>query len=135
MKVKVAQLCPTLCNPTDYTVHGILHSRILVWVAFPFSRGSNSGLQHCRCIFCQLSHKENPRILEWVVYLFSSISSLPSNPTRVSCIAGGFFTNYLTWNITCQKDSLFSILLWKTKLKANSLSQTDIDLYWRVLIF
>ena len=38
--VKIAQLCPTLCNPMDYTVHGILWSRILEWVAFPFSRGS-----------------------------------------------------------------------------------------------
>ena len=61
MKVKVAQLCQTLCIPTDYTVHGILHSRILVWVAFPFSRGSNPGLLHCRGILSQLSHKENPR--------------------------------------------------------------------------
>ena len=24
VKVKVAQSCPTLCNPMDYTVHGIL---------------------------------------------------------------------------------------------------------------
>ena len=39
MKVKVAQLCPTLCDPMDYTVHGILQARILEWVAFPFSRG------------------------------------------------------------------------------------------------
>ena len=30
-----------LCNPTDYTVHGILQARILEWVAFPFSRGSS----------------------------------------------------------------------------------------------
>ena len=40
MKVKVTQLCPTLCNPVDYTVHGLLWARILEWVAFPFSRGS-----------------------------------------------------------------------------------------------
>ena len=39
--VKVAQSCPTLCDPMDYTVHGILHARILEWVAFPFSRGSS----------------------------------------------------------------------------------------------
>ena len=39
MKVKVAQSCPTLCDPRDYTVHGILQARILQWVAFPFSRG------------------------------------------------------------------------------------------------
>ena len=41
LKVKVAQLCPTLCDPMDYTVHGILQLRILEWVAFPFSRGSS----------------------------------------------------------------------------------------------
>ena len=35
VKVKVAQLCPTLCDPMDYTVHGILQARILEWVAFP----------------------------------------------------------------------------------------------------
>ena len=40
-EVKVAQLCLTLCDPMDYTVHGILQPRILEWVAFPFSRGSS----------------------------------------------------------------------------------------------
>ena len=34
------------------------------------------------------------RILEWVAYPFSSGSSWPRNQTRVSCIAGGFFTNW-----------------------------------------
>ena len=33
--MKVALLCPTLCVPTDYTVHGILQARILEWVPFP----------------------------------------------------------------------------------------------------
>ena len=41
VKVKVAQSCLTLCNPVDYTVHGILQARIQEWVAFPFSRGSS----------------------------------------------------------------------------------------------
>ena len=31
-KVKAAQSCWTLCNPMDYTVHGILQARILEWV-------------------------------------------------------------------------------------------------------
>ena len=39
--VKVAQLCSTLCDPMDYTVHEILQARILGWVAVPFSRGSS----------------------------------------------------------------------------------------------
>ena len=41
VKVKVAQSCPTLCDPLDYTVHGILQARILEWVAVPFSRRSS----------------------------------------------------------------------------------------------
>ena len=40
-EVKVAQSCPTLRDPMDYTVHGILQAKILEWVAFPFSRGSS----------------------------------------------------------------------------------------------
>ena len=38
MKVKVAQSCPTLCDPPmEYAVHGILQASILEWVAFPLS--------------------------------------------------------------------------------------------------
>ena len=36
-KVKVAQSCLTLCDPMDYTVHGILRARMLEWAAIPFS--------------------------------------------------------------------------------------------------
>ena len=46
VKVLVAQSCLTLCDPMDcslpgFSVHGILHVRILEWVAIPFSRGSS----------------------------------------------------------------------------------------------
>ena len=42
----VAQSCSTLCNPTECSspgssVHGIFQSRILVWVAIHFSKGSS----------------------------------------------------------------------------------------------
>ena len=45
VKVKVAQLCPTFCDPMDCSlpgssVHGILQA-ILEWVAVAFSRGSS----------------------------------------------------------------------------------------------
>ena len=41
MHAKSLQLCPTLCDPIDYSlpgfsVHGILQARILKWVAIPF---------------------------------------------------------------------------------------------------
>ena len=47
-KVKVTQLCPTLCNPMDWTVHGILQARILEWVPVPFSRGSSQPRDQTR---------------------------------------------------------------------------------------
>ena len=37
----VAQPCPTLYDPMDYTVHEILQARILERVAIPSSRGSS----------------------------------------------------------------------------------------------
>ena len=61
VKMRVAQLCPTLCNPMDYIVHGILQVRILEWVAFPFSR----------------------------VIFPTQESSQPRDQTQVSHIAGG----------------------------------------------
>ena len=64
VKVKVTQSCSTVCNPMDYTVHGILQARILGWGSlsllqgiFP-TQGSNPGFPHCRRILYQLSHRE-----------------------------------------------------------------------------
>ena len=41
VKVKLGQSRLTLCDPMDYTAHGVLQARILEWVAFPFSRESS----------------------------------------------------------------------------------------------
>ena len=60
---------------------------------FP-TQGLNPGLPHCGWILYQLSHKGSPRTLEWVAYSFSRGSFWPRNQTRVSCIAGRFFTNW-----------------------------------------
>ena len=67
---------------------------------FP-TQGSNPGLPHCRWILYQLSHKENPAILEWVAYPFSSGSFQPRNQTGIPCIAGGFFTNWTIRETQC----------------------------------
>ena len=40
-EVKVAQLCPIICDPMGYADHGILQAGILERVAVPFSRGSS----------------------------------------------------------------------------------------------
>ena len=62
-EVKLAQSCPTLCDPMDCSppgssVHGVLQARTLEWAAIPISRGS----------------------------------SPPRGQARGSCMAGGFFT-------------------------------------------
>ena len=44
----VAQSCLTLCDPMDspgFSIHGILQTRILEWVAIPFSSGSSKGIE------------------------------------------------------------------------------------------
>ena len=74
-KVKVAQSCPTLCNPMDYIVHGILQARILEWVAFPFFRRSSQPRGTlvyckapliswlCRCLWTELTQPATPQLL------------------------------------------------------------------------
>ena len=126
-----AQSCPTLCDPMDYTVHGILQATIL-GEAVPFARGSSQPRDqtqvcpHCRHLLYQLSHKGSPRILEWVAYPFSRGSSWPRNQTRVSCqtgvscIAGGFFTNRAIRE--AQETCLDSVIV-----KFPSMSLTDAD--------
>ena len=78
-KALVAQWCPTLCNPRDYSlpgssVHGILQARTLEWVTIPFSRGlsphrdQKPGLPHWRQILYRLSHQGSPKEC---VYMYS----------------------------------------------------------------
>ena len=70
-------------------------SHSLLQEIFP-TKEQKPDLPHCRQSLYQLSHKESPRILEWVAYPFSSGSSQPKNRprdgTRVFCIAGNFST-------------------------------------------
>ena len=72
VKMLVALLCPTLCNPMDYSlpgssVHGILLARTLEWVANPFSRGSSRPRDRTQVsciavkILYHLSHQGSPR--------------------------------------------------------------------------
>ena len=68
VKVKVTQSCPTLCDPMDYTVHGINSSGqntgvgclSLLQGIFPI-QGSNPDLPHSRQILYQLSYQGKPK--------------------------------------------------------------------------
>ena len=110
--------------------HGILQARILEQVAlfllqaiFPTQR-SNPGLLHCRSILYQLSHKGNPRILEWVAYPFSGGSSWPRNRTRVSCTAGRFFTS---WAIREAHETYIS---WSKKKTFKDKFNVELKCHW-----
>ena len=89
-------------SPPGSSVHGILQARMLERVAISFStgifptQGSNPSLPRCRRILYRLNQQESPRILQWVAYPSSRGSSRPRNRTRVSCIAGVFFTSWAT---------------------------------------
>ena len=81
-KVKVSQSCSTLWlhglywlwnSPGQNTEVGSLS---LLQGIFP-TQGSKPGLPHYRWILYQLSHKGNPRTLEWVAYPFSKGCSDP----------------------------------------------------------
>ena len=102
---------------TPWTIYTVLAwsgvgSLSLLQRIFP-THGSNPDLLHYRRILYQLSHKESPRVLEWVAHPFSRGSSRPRNQTGVSCIAGGFFTN---WAFREAQNYIYVILNPKSKL-------------------
>ena len=85
VKMNIALLCPTLCDPEQNNGVG---SHSLLQGIFP-TQGSNPSLPPTlQQILYSLSHQGSPRILESVAYPFSRGSSWPRNQTGVSCIAG-----------------------------------------------
>ena len=105
-------------SPGQNTGEGSLS---LLQGTFP-TQGSNPGLPHCRQILYQLSHKGSPRILEWVVYPFSSGSSQSRNQTGASCVAGRFYTN---WAIRkWMNDSLYNEELVRTMYAVQKVMRT-----------
>ena len=73
-------------------------SRSLLQGIFP-TQGLNWGLLHCSWILYQLSHKGNPRILEWVAYPFSRVSSWTRNQT------GLLHCRWILYQQSCQRSS------------------------------
>ena len=76
------------------------------------------------------------RILEWVAFPFSRGSSQPRNWTGISCIAGGFFTNWAirealayisyTWIYTQLKFPLMYLCIYCADRKNKEISVWDL---------
>ena len=108
--VKVVQSCPILCNPMDYTVHGILQPRILEWVALPFSRRSSQPRDRIQvsCIvgkfFTSWATREARGLLRTSL-VAHMVNNLPANTGNLRSIPGSgrFFgegnDNPLQWRI------------------------------------
>ena len=80
VKVKVAQLCPTLCNPMDCSLwnspgqNTSVGSCSLLQGIFP-TQGSNLGPLHCRQILYQLSYHGSPN----TYYLYQNFATIKRN--------------------------------------------------------
>ena len=102
----VIQSCPTLCDPWTTACQALCHEDspgkntavgcpALLQGIFP-TQGLNPGVSPCKQILYYLSQQGSPRILEWVAYSFSRGSSWSRKWTRVSYMAGRFFTSWAT---------------------------------------
>ena len=83
-----------------FILHG-WHGSLFSWERILWHRPSLESESLCRVwLFVtpwtiqSMDFSRQARILEWVAYPFSSGSSQPRNRTRVSCIAGRFFTDW-----------------------------------------
>ena len=85
-KVKVDQLCPTLCDPMNYTVHGSLQARIQEWVAFPFSRGSS-----------QPRDKTQISCITGKFFTLSQQSNVQNSPNQASAVREPWDSRCSSW--------------------------------------
>ena len=99
VKIKVIQSCLTLCDPMDYTVHGILQARLLEWVAVPFSRGSSQPRDGT-----QVSCIAGGFFTSWPPgkYKNTGVGSL-------SLLQGIFLTHELNWGLLCCRRILYQL--------------------------
>ena len=82
---EVAQSCPTLCDPMDFSlpgssIHGIFQARILEWVAISFSRGTSRPRD-----WTQVSCIVGRRLTVWVTREAHYISNIWNY--FISCIS------------------------------------------------
>ena len=89
----------TLCSPPGSSVHRILQARILEWVVMPSSRGSSQPQGSNRQSFM------SPALVSGF-FTTSTTWKAPGDWTRISCIAGRFFTAWATREATAAAKSL-----------------------------
>ena len=138
LKGEVAQSCPTLCNPVDYSrpgssIHGILQARILEWVAISFSRRSSqhrdwTQVSHivgrCFTIWATREVIWNLKRWHWWIY-FQGSNGESDIENRLMYMAGGEEgegdmygeSNIEIYNTIYKIDSQWEFAVWLRELK------------------
>ena len=113
----VTQLCPTVCNPMDYSlpdssIHGIFQARILEWVTISYSRGSSQHMDQTQ-VSCVsyidrwiLYHSTTWETLSFFIHTFVKALSMswrgkPGNCSPWGCKESDT-TEWLNWTGPCQ---------------------------------
>ena len=114
MKMKVAPSCPTLCEPKDYTVHGVLQARILEWVAFSLlqqifpTQETHRGLLHCKADFLVTELSEKPKMKLKVTQSYLTLC----NPMDYTALEKG---KSYPLQYSGQENTMDCIVLWGRK--------------------
>ena len=145
---KLAQSCPTLCHPMDYTVHGILPARILEWVAIPFfrylpnpgieprsptlqsdslpaeSQGNPNGYIVCMCVYLCI----------WASLVAQIVKNLPvTQKTRVQSL--GWEDLLVKRKATCSNILAWSIPWTEEPAGLQSVGLQKIGHNWATLVY
>ena len=88
--MKATELCPTIWDPMDYTVHGILQARVLEWVAIPFSRGSSQPRDQT-----QVSRIVGGLFFFFLSFFFTNWATKEAHMQSTSCEMPGWMTHKL----------------------------------------
>ena len=132
VKVRVTQLCLTLCDPMDYTVHRILQAWILEWIAFPFSRGSSQPRDRIQVSHIAVKFFTSWATI-WLIHAFYFTEKVCSSLRQWSLIflasgtgfvedsfftdgAGGWFGD--DWSTLCLLCTLYLLLLHRLHLRS-----------------
>ena len=74
----------------------VCHAMLLTIITIVKVKVTQSCLSLCNSIDCTVHGILQARVLEWIAFPFSIGSSQPRDQTRVSWLAGGFFTSWAT---------------------------------------
>ena len=138
MIVKVTQLCPTLWDPIDYTVHGNLEAMILEWVAFLSSRGSSQPRDRTQVshtaggFFTSWATREAQEVV-WVNSIFFEESFLETDVYRsLSVMEYKPEKNSSKRNLKMEKDGEKAVGVWLESCPGCSSSSTSCHLNWKL---